>query len=83
MNLKLKPCPWCGSDVSLVYEGTSYPFGKPMTHYQIRCPEHSAMSATSWPSEENADKMINDFVKNWNNTVWDEEKGIWRESDEN
>lgn len=54
----------------------------PLLCFQIRCPKCKAMMATSWPLFEVMKEHLEGFKKSWNETVWDEEKGIWRESDE-
>jgi len=79
---KLKPCPWCGNEVSFTYKvvwesiiGTK----QPIAHYQIQCPLHGVMMTTSWPVE--VDPKIKEFERDWNNMVWNEEKGIWEEKD--
>lgn len=82
MAMELKPCPWCGNEVSFRYEVVweSIMGNKEMiAHYQIRCPRDGAMMITSWPVAE--DPKIREFIRDWNNMVWDEEKGIWKGND--
>lgn len=71
--MKLKPCPWCGSEVKLRFDGVgNVGNGLPMTLcFQIRCPKCGALLVTSWPLFEVMRERLEDFEKSWNNTIWD------------